>query len=386
MRSSQHVLCAAAIAAVLWSPAVFAADPGVASNKIVFGQAAPLTGPAAGLGTGMRDGILAAFAEVNAAGGVKGRKLELVPRDDGYEPDKSVEASKKLLDEDKVFALVGPVGTPTSAAVEPIVAEKKVPFIGPFTGAEFLRNPYKPHVVNVRASYFQETEEMVERLTKDLGHKKIAILYQNDAFGRAGLAGIQKALDKRGMKLAGEATFERNTTAVRQGLLDLRKADPEAIVIIGPYAPAAEFIKLAKQVKVNAVFVNISFVGADPLAAALGADGAGVVVTQVVPFPGDTSIPVVERYLKALKAHVPNAQPGFISLEGYMVGRLVAAALDRVSGEPTRAALLDALSKGEYDLGGIKLGFGANDNQGSDTVFLTVIGPDGKYKAVKSLK
>lgn len=377
------------LAALLAISAVYdasAADPGVAADKIVFGQAAPLTGPASGLGTGMRDGILAAFGEANAAGGIKGRKLELIPRDDGYEPDKSADASRKLIDEDKVFALVGPVGTPTSAAVEPIVAEKKVPFIGPFTGAEFLRNPYKPHVVNVRASYFQETEEMVERLTKDLGYTKIALLYQNDAFGRAGQAGIQKALDKRGMKVAGEATFERNTTAVRQGLLDLRKEDPQAIVIIGPYAPAAEFIKLAKQLKLNATFVNISFVGADPLADALGTNGGGVVVTQVVPFPYDTSVPAVDRYQKALKAHVPTAQVGFISLEGYLVGRLVVAALERLGGEPTRAGLLDALSKGEYDLGGFKLTFGANDNQGSDTVFLTVIGDDGKYKSVKSLK
>lgn len=381
-----HISVLFAAAALLLAEAAGAADPGVSAGSLRFGQAAPVTGPAAGLGTGMRDGLLSAFAEANAAGGVKGRKLELVTRDDGYEPDKSVEASRKLLDEDRVFALIGPVGTPTSAAVEPIAAEGRIPFIGAFTGAEFLRNPYKPHVVNMRASYYQETEEMVERLTRDLGHSRIAILYQNDAFGRAGLAGIQKALEKRSMKLAAEATFERNTTAVRQGLLDIRKGDPQAVVIIGPYAPAAEFIRLARQVKLAAVFVNISFVGADPLAAALGPDGAGVVVTQVVPFPFDASVPVVDRYQKALKVHVPSAAPGFISLEGYLVGRLVISAVEKISGEPTRAALLEALSKGEYDLGGVKLVYGPGDNQGSDTVFLTVIGNDGKYQAVKSLR
>src|SRR5262249_43490578 len=160
----------------------------------------------------------AAFAEANAKGGVKGRKLELVAKDDGYEPTKSIDAVKALLNDDKVFALVGPVGTPTASAVEPIAAEAKVPFIGAFTGAEFLRNPYKPHVVNVRASYFQETEAMVERLTKDLKHERIAILYQDDAYGRAGLAGVQKALEKRGMKLAAEGTYERNTTAVKSAV------------------------------------------------------------------------------------------------------------------------------------------------------------------------
>ncbi|MBI3453040.1 MAG: ABC transporter substrate-binding protein [Rhodospirillales bacterium] len=373
-----------AVLAVAASPA-FAAEPGVSADKIIFGQATALEGPAAALGQGMREGILAAFAEANRAGGVKGRKLELISRDDGYEPNKSIEATKQLLNDDKVFALVGPVGTPTSAAAQPITAEAGVPFIGPFTGAEFLRNPYKPNVVNVRASYFQETEEMVERLTKDLKFDRIAILYQDDAFGRAGLAGVQKAMEKRQMKLVSEGTFERNTVAVKSALLTIRKGDPQAVIMIGPYKPNAEFIKLARQVKMDAVFVNISFVGSNALAKELGGAGTGVVVTQVVPFPEDASIPVVAAYHKALKAANANAEPGFVSLEGYLVGRLVIAALDRLQGEPTRAALLSVLSKGNYDLGGAKMTFGDNDNQGMDEVFLTVIQPDGKFKPVKSL-
>ena len=371
---------------VLWANDASAADPGVSSNKIVFGQAAAIEGPASALGTGMRDGILAAFGEANAAGGVKGRKLELVVRDDGYEPAQSVTATRALLNEDKVFALIGPVGTPTSGAVLPFVTAEKVPFIGPYTGVEFLRDPHKPNVVNLRASYFQETEEMVERLTKDLGHTKIAILYQNDGFGRAGLAGVERALKKRSMELAGFATFERNTTAVKRALLELRKAQPEAVIIIGPYAPAGEFIRAAKQIKLETVFVNISFVGSDALAANLGPAGAGVVVTQVVPFPRDTSVPVVASYQKALREHVPDAFSGFISLEGYMVGRMVVMALERIEGEPTRAALLKALGQGEYDLGGIKLAFGANDNQGSEQVFLTRIDNEGRFAAIKQLK
>lgn len=363
-----------------------AADPGVFPDKIVFGQAAAIEGPASALGTGMRDGIMAAFAEANAAGGVKGRKLELVVRDDGYEPAKSAAATKALLTEDKVFALIGPVGTPTAAAALPLATADNVPFIGPYTGVEFLRNPYKPNVVNLRASYFQETEEMVERLTKDLGHTRIAILYQNDAFGRAGLAGVERALKKRSMELAGFATFERNTTAVKRGLIELRKVQPQAVIIIGPYAPAGEFIRVAKKINLNAVYVNISFVGSDALAGNLGPDGAGVVVTQVVPFPRDTSIPAVEHYQKALREHVPSAFSGFISLEGYLVGRMTVMALERIEGEPSRAALLKALQQGEYDLGGIKLVFGANDNQGSDQVFLTVIDRDGRFRAATALK
>ena len=363
---------------------VRAADPGVSADKIVFGQAAPLAGPAAALGTGMRDGLLAAFAEANAKGGVKGHKLELVSKDDGYEPNKSIEVTKQLLNDDKVFALVGPVGTPTSMAVLPITVEANVPFIGAFTGTGGLRNPYKPNVVNVRASYGQETEEMVERLTKDLKAERISIFYQDDSFGQAGLAGVKAALDKRSMKLASEGTYERNTTAVRQALLDIRKGNPQAVIMVGAYQPCAEFIKLAKQLKMDAVFVNISFVGSNALAAALGDAGTGVAVTQVVPFPDDASVPVVAAYQSAIKA-VPKAEAGFVSLEGYMVGRLVIMALEKINGEPSRKALLEALSTGTFDLGGLKLTYGANDNQGSDQVFLTVIDKPGHFKSVKTL-
>lgn len=361
-----------------------AADPGVSADKIVFGQAAVLSGPAAALGTGMRDGILAAFAEANAKGGVKGHKLELVAKDDGYEPNKSIEVTKQLLNDDKVFGLIGPVGTPTSMAVLPIAVEGNVPFIGAFTGTGGLRSPYKANVVNVRASYGQETEEMVERLTKDLKVERISIFYQDDSFGQAGLAGTKAALEKRGMKLASEGTYERNTTAVRQALLDIRKGNPQAVIMVGAYQPCAEFIKLAKQLKMDATFVNISFVGTNALAKELGDAGTGVVVTQVVPFPEDGSIPVVAAYQKAIKA-VPNAEPGFVSLEGYLVGRLVIMGLEKIGGEPSRKALLDALSNGTYDLGGVKLTYGANDNQGSDEVFLTVIDKPGHVKAIKTL-
>lgn len=362
------------------------ADPGVAADKIVFGQAAALEGPAAALGTGMRDGILAAFAEANQAGGVHGRKLELMSADDGYEPNKSIEATKKLIEADKVFALVGYVGTPTSSATQPIATEANVPFIAPFTGAEFLRQPFKANVVNVRASYFQETEAMVERLTKDRNISKIAILYQDDGFGRAGLAGVQKALEKRNMKLVSEGTFERNTIAVKGALLSIRKGEPEAVIMVGPYKPCAEFIKLARSVKLDATFVNISFVGSNALAKELGNAGAGVVVTQVVPFPGDASVPLVSRYQAALKGANPSAEPGFVSLEGYIAGRLVIAALEKIPGEPSRKALLDTIMSGSFDLGGVTLKYGPDDNQGMDDVFLTIIQPDGTFKPVTALK
>jgi branched-chain amino acid transport system substrate-binding protein len=366
-------------------PARSFADPGVMADKIILGQAAVFEGPASALGLGMRDGLTAAFAEANAKGGVAGRKIELLTQDDGYEPGKSIEATKALIAKD-VFALVGPVGTPTSMAAHPIAKEAGLPFIGAFTGAEGLRDPYLPHVVNVRASYFQETEVWIERLVKDKGFSKIAIFYQDDAFGRAGLAGVKKAMDARKMSLVAEGTFERNTVAVRSALLEIRKANPEAVVMVGPYKPCAEFIKLCKQVKFAPVFMNISFVGSDALAAELGEAGAGVYVTQVVPLPTDASIPVVKAYQAALAASDANdKKPGFVSLEGYLVGRTVLAALEKAGKDPTRTAFMAALTNGSYDFGGFKMTFGPNDNRGSDDVYLTVIGSDGSFKSVSSL-
>ena len=362
------------------------AEDGVTKDRIVFGQVAALEGPAQALGQGMRQGLLAAFAEANRAGGVAGRKLELKSADDSYEPQKMIEAMKKMLAEDKVLAIVGTVGTPTANAGQPIATEAKVPFIGPFTGAEFLRNPYSRYVVNIRTSYFQETEAWIEHLTKDLGITKIAILYQDDTFGLAGLDGVKIAMAKRNMSLVASGTFRRNTTAVKSALLEIMKANPEAVVTVGPYKPIAEFFKLARQAKMDAVFVAISFVGSDALAQEMGDKGGGVIVSQVVPFPGDTSLPVVASYQAALAALDPEAKPGFVSLEGYLVGRLVIEALKRVPGEPTREALLDAItSTGAFDLDGIELIFGPAKNQGMDQVFFTILQADGSFKPVTRL-
>ena len=357
------------------------AEEGVTGDKIVFGQSAAFEGPASALGLGMRTGLMAAFQEANDAGGVKGRRLELVTYDDGYEPAKAINNTNKLINEDRVFALIGEVGTPTSKAVQPISTKAAVPFIGPFTGAGFLRNAAHGNIVNVRATYDQETEAWIEYLTKDLKISRIAILYQDDSFGRVGLSGVKKAMKKRGLELIAEGTYKRNTVAVKSALLTIRKAKPQAVVMVGAYKPCAAFIKLARKLKMNAKFVNISFVGSKALAKELGQDGEGVIVSQVVPFPSDTSLPVVAAYHKALKAHNPKAEPGFVSLEGYMVGRLVVQALAKIDGEITRKALLDTIMKiGTFDLGGVTLTYGPGDNQGMDRVYITEIQADGSFK------
>jgi ABC-type branched-subunit amino acid transport system substrate-binding protein len=376
---------AAWLALVSAQPAL--AESGVRQGRIVLGQSAALTGPSAALGQGMRDGILAAFAEANRTGGVKGHQLGLISVDDSYDPDKAIAAVRRLIDQDKVLALVGLVGTPTSVAVEPIAAEEDVPYIGAFTGAEFLRNPYKPNVVNVRASYFQETETMVDHLTKDLGVTRIAVFFQDDAFGRAGLAGVKRALASRGLQLAALGGYVRGTVAVDDALQTIKAGTPQAVIMIGTYKPSAAFIKLARAAGMNATFINISFVGADALGRELGPAGAGVVVTEVVPFPGDPSIGVVGRYQAAMRAFQPDQPPGFVSLEGYIVGRVVIAALGRIDGKVTRKALLDQVtSAGSLNLGGITLSYGPGNNRGSNDVFLTEIQADGTARPVARLQ
>src|SRR6266849_5071469 len=333
-----------------------AEEAGVSSDTILFGQAAALEGRSSALGQGMRQGILAAFAEINAKGGVHGRKLKLVSRDDGYDPDRSVAQTTKLIEEDKVFALIGAVGTPTAVATIPISSARNVPVIGPFTGAEFLRAPELHNVVNIRASYRAEAEAWIKHLTEDLGFKDIAIFYQDDSFGRDGLAGVKLALEKRGLELTAEGTFERNTKAVGSALRTIKRAEPEAVVMVGTYGPCAEFIKLAHKSGFDPIFVNISFVGASALAKELGPEGKGVIVSQVVPFPWDASLKVVADYQAAIKAVDAKAEPEFVSLEGYLVGRLTVAALKKAGPNPTREGLLKTIKEtGKFDIGGLPM-------------------------------
>ena len=359
--------------------------PGVSDNRILFGQSAALSGPAQELGNGMKLGIQAAFHERNQVGGVHGRMLELTTLDDFYEPEAAYANTRTLIEEQGVFALIGEVGTPTSRSASRLANAREVPFIAPFTGAGFLRDPGLQNVLNLRASYHQETEEMVARLTEDLGIKRIAVLYQNDSYGQSGLDGVVQALEKRGLELAESWYYQRNTDAVKQAVSIIVSADPEAIIIIGAYSPAARTISLARE-DIDPVFMAVSFVGSNALAAELGPDGTGVYVTQVVPLPEDTSIPAVAAYHAALKAFDSNAVPGFVSLEGYLAGRLAIAGLEMCGPDVTHECFLGAIhNAGAIDIEGMTLQYGPGDNQGSDAVYVTVIGADGKYQQVTQL-
>ena len=359
---------------------------GISGDLILFGQSAAFSGPAKELGINMQLGILAAFDEANDDGGVHGRLLELQSLDDAYEPEDAIVMTRNLIEQQQVFALIGAVGTPTSRSATPIARDSGVPYIAPFTGAAFLRDNEWDNIINLRASYAQETEEMVARLTSDLGISRIGVLYQNDSFGRAGFRGAVQALERRGMEPTSIGIYPRNTTAVKTALLDLGQGDPEAVIMIGAYEPVARLISWARRTEMDPVFMTVSFVGSNALAQELGPDGAGVLVTQVVPFPEDDSLPIVHAYLDALANHDPEAEPGFVSLEGYLAGRLVITALQECGADVDRSCLLEQLiDRGDFDIDGFRLQFGDGDNQGSDEVFLTVIGSDGEYHPVETL-
>ena len=361
-----------------------AQDVGVSDDRVDFVQIAALDGPAARLGLGMQKGILAAFKEVNDAGGIAGRQLTLDSRDDGYEPDRSIRQINKMIAERKFFALIGTVGTPTNKVLQPIATEADFPLIGPFTGAGFLRNPDLKNLYNLRGSYDAETEGWIALLVDDRGFQNIAILYQDDSFGRAGLSGVNKALKRRGMTLVAEGTYTRNTTDVKDAMVAIREVNPDAVVMVGAYKPIAEFIKLSRSFEFTPVFVTISFVGSVALADELWPEGAGVVISQVVPFPWDDSLPIVKEYQTALTAFEPRTDYGFVTFEGYLVGRLVIEALKDVGDDLTREKFLAAIrGMSSLDFGGLKLSFGSNDNQGIDEIFMTRLLPDGFFEPMQ---
>jgi len=353
------------------------------TDEIVLGMSTALSGPAADLGTNMRAGVEAAREEANRGGGVHGRKLRLTALDDGYEPTRAGPNMRLLIGDSQVVAAVGDVGTPTAVAAVPIAIEGKMPYYGAYTGAGVLRKtPPDRYVINYRASYAEETGAMVDALVDQakLRPDQIAFFTQRDAYGDAGFAGGIAALKRHGLKdqsVIPHVRYERNTVAVEEALSDLLllKDPPKAVIMVGAYAPCAAFIKAARENELDAMFLNVSFVGAEPLAKALGVkDGEGVIITQTVPhFESDLAI--AREYRRAIKAMNPAPPPTFGSMEGYIATRLLLLALAKIEGVPTREKVIDALEKmGEFDLGlGAELELSPTQHQACHTVWPTVI-------------
>lgn len=348
-------------------------DPEIA-EEIVLGQSCALSGMAKDLGVNMRAGLLACFEKVNAEGGIRGRRIRLVTLDDGYEPDRAAANTIKLINEENVFLLIGEVGTPTSKAALPLAEQAGVPFFAPFTGAELLRDSFRKSGIHVRASYYQEMEALVAWLVDKKQLKKVACFYQDDAYGKSGLEGAKRALERRNMKLCSTGTYQRNTTEIEEGLAKVKAGAPEAILMAGAYEPAATFIKQAKKDGMaDTLFCNISFVGTEALLEELGDDAEGCIVSEVMVSPWDQSIPLVKEYTTAMASYQEDSRPGYVSLEGYTAGKLFCMAAGNVEGELTRESFLKAITDtGTFDLGGLTLTYGEDDHQGSEQVYLKI--------------
>lgn len=349
------------------------------ADKIILGQSAAFTGPAAQLGIQFHQGAKIYFDQVNAQGGVGKRLIEIRNLDDGYEPDRCAENTRKLIADD-VFALFGYIGTPTSIAALPLATKDKVPFIAPFTGAMALRDPFNKYAFHVRASYNDETGLIVKQLTS-LGLKKIAVFYQNDAYGKAGLDGVTLALAAQNLKPVALATVERNTVNVAAAVKTLVAAGPDAVVQIGAYKACAAFIREARKAGYGGTFYNVSFVGTQALADELGKDGAGVVVSQVMPSPYNTARPIAREFVEAVKAAGKDAQANFSSMEGYVAAKVLVDGLKRGGAKISRESLIAGLEgMGSQSLGGFSVSFSPADHVASSFVELSMLTGDGRVR------
>lgn len=355
-----------------------AAGPALAEVRL--GMSAALTGPAARLGHGMKQGIEAYLKQVNAAGGVQGQTLSLVALDDGYEPARAAPNMRRLIGEHQVLSVLGNVGTPTAIVTVPIANEERTLLFGAFTGAGVLRkDPPDRYVMNFRASYAEETAAMVDNLlAAGIKPEEIAFFTQNDGYGDAGYAGAVAALKAHGYQAAEDlphGRYRRNTVNIEEGLATLLAGggEPKAVIMVGAYAPCAEFIQLAREFLPETYFLNVSFVGTNALADALGPDADNVIVTQVVPHY-DSDLPLTAEYRRALADYDPSLEPGFVSLEGYAVARLYVEGLRRSTGLD-RESVIDGLeSLGQVELGlGSPVALGPGDHQASHRIWPTII-------------
>lgn len=350
--------------------------PGVTESEILIGSCSALEGPSHFLGQQTVTGAKAYFSLVNEDGGVNGRKLKLVSVDDSYDPAKTQACFDHLMSE-KVFALGFFVGTPTAVKYVPMAETSKVPLVGLFTGAQTLYTPLRHWVINVRASYFDETREQVDGLWKTLGYKKVGVIYPEDAFGSTVLEGVKAALKDHGADPVAAASYQRQTAQVGGAIDTVRNAGPEAVVVVGPANTVAPILKQSHAKGWSPLFLTVSFVGTDELIAEAGSDAEGVVITQVVPPYYLTDFKSVQLYRRALNKYFPTEQPNFVSLEGFIDAMVLAEGAKRAGKELTREGLIHGIeSIHELDIGlgsQLKLDYSARDHKGFDHVLPTVV-------------
>ncbi|MEY4345602.1 MAG: hypothetical protein RL032_1434 [Pseudomonadota bacterium] len=374
MINRRQFTLAAGSAAALGFPAVHAE-----SEKIILGQSAAFTGPAAQLGTQFHAGAKLHFEQINAQGGISGRNIEIRQLDDGYEPERCADNTRKLLDDD-VFALFGYIGTPTSVVALPLATKAKIPFIAPFTGAMALRTPLNRYAFHVRASYNDETALIVRQL-HNVGITKIAVFYQNDAYGKAGLDGATLALSALNLKPVATATVERNSVDVAKAVETINGAAPEAVIQISAYKSCAAYIRAARKAGYGGNFYNVSFVGTQALADDLGKEGAGVVVSQVMPSPYSSAKPIAREFQEAVRKANGAVQANFSSMEGFLAAKVVAEGLRRGGVKAGREGLITGLeSMGNLSLGGYNVNFSRTEHVASSFVELSMLTGDGRVR------
>jgi ABC-type branched-subunit amino acid transport system substrate-binding protein len=352
-----------------------AETPGVTDNSILIGSCSALDGPAHFLGRQTVLGASAYLHMVNDDGGVFGRKIQLQAFDDSYDPEKAPACFKRMTKEG-VFALGFFVGTPTAKVYVPLAQEEKIPVVGLFTGAQLLYEPLKHEIVNVRASYYDETREQIDKLW-EVNIRKVGVIYQDDPFGKAVLDGVKLALQKHNSAPVGLGTFARNTMDVESGLKSVMAERPQAVVVVGPYSPVAAIVKKAHAEGWHPQFLTVSFVGTEEFIKEAGADAEGTIITQVMPPYDRTDYPTVAQYRKCLAKYSPGEAPTFVSFEGFVDAMVVVEGLKRAGKDLTREKFISGIeSIHEMNAGlGPKLilNYSANDHKGFDNVYPTIV-------------
>jgi len=358
---------------LLAATAVFAQQGGT----IRLGQTLPLSGPLTELGTEYRDGAQTYFKWINSKGGVHGRRIELLTLDDGYVVERTVENAKRLLDQD-VFAFFGMFGSANYAALIPLINERGLPSIAPYTGADGLRAQNSPTTFWLRASYGDETEKIVDQLTT-LGINRIAVFYQDDAFGKAGLAGVEAALAKRRLKVLATGIYDKTKNDVGGAVKTIGAADPQAVVMISTYKPTAAFVKQMRLTGKLPQFFALSVVGVKALNAELGAESAGIAISQVVPFPDSATAPVVREMRQLPPEMQPAAGITYTTLEGYIAAKVTVEALRRAGPNASREKFVAALeSLKDYDVGGFPVNYAGGSHLGSRFAEVTIVNKSGR--------
>lgn len=377
--SIRRNLCAALAALACVVPAQAQQVPGVSANRILIGQSAPLTGANAELGNDIRNGALAYFARVNAAGGVHGRRLELVTLDDANQVPRAGENTRRLVEEQQVFALFGYASATLSRPALPIVEKHGVPFLAPFTGADPMR-VFNRFVYNMRASYADELEKIVDHYVP-FGVKRFSIVHYNDVVGRENYAAVERALKKRNLAVVSVASFkDRVNPDIIGGVQAVAKGQPDVVILTTLYKHTADFVRAARKMGLPAQMASNSFPGASPLARELGAEGAGLVVATVVPPPNKRSEPIVAEYRAAIEKQLGKKEYSFTSLESYIGAKVLVEALRMAGPKPTRESFMKALdSMKGFDTGGYAVSFSPTNHNGSSFVELTILGRDARY-------